>query len=477
MKISIIIPNLNFLLRKRRFKSRSPFQRSEYLKFIEWLWVKSPKKLKQKIIQIIERKKVEEFIYILRNFQLRYIIRLIYLLGYGSIYVIGTIAEWIWAIITFPFILFYRIMSSRPMAFILNMLLIAAIVGVLFFYDEYSNTKILVDNAVMKLGGEEKLFCHEEDTIKRLKASVVRIVGGEGEGSGFVYLAENGVSYILTNFHVIEYEVSPKVVVGKDDFRKAEIVAANKQYDVAILKVNGELYPVQWGDVSYLHAGEVLLSVGYPLGSNLTGEATFTKGSYNGMRHEAKNDMDYIHTDSTIISGMSGGVMTDVCGRVVGMNTLGGAGIGLAIPSDKLRAILTTFSDSEDQLQDIQIIEFKPDESAVEAVRAFYNYIRIGKYEKAFELVSPELLADRTLDEMTEGYSSTLQTNIVSIVEDPDKEDTVRVKLHAIDLNGDNFIHTYYEGDWIVEKKDEKFILQSATITIVPEPGWLWFYD
>ncbi len=477
MKISISFTIPDIFSPRKKFISRRPFQKSFVEKWIDRLWNMTPVRMKKTIITILSRKKVAEFVHLTMNFKSKHLLKWVYLLGYGIVYIIGTVAEWIWAIITFPLILFYRIFSSRVMSFFINITFIVLLLLGSWFYEDYAYTKVVLENAVAKLGGPEKLFCNEEDTITKLKESVVRIVGGEGEGSGFVYLSENGKSYILTNFHVIEYEVSPKVIIGRDNFRNAEIVAADKAMDIAVLRIEGERYPVEWGETSYLHMGEVLLSVGYALGSELTGEATFTRGSYNGVRNKSDTGLNYIHTNATIIGGMSGGVTTDVCGRVMGMNTYGSSDVGLAITAETLIEALNMFSDAEEPVKDIEIIEFKPEESPEEAVKAFYNYIRLGKYEKAYELVSPELMQGKTLDEVTEGYSSTLQTSIVSVMTDPDDPMIVYVKLHAVDLDGENFIDSYYEGSWKVEEIDGKYLLRSGNIQEVEYPDWTWFFS
>ncbi len=66
---------------------------------------------------------------------------------------------------------------------------------------------VIVEN---KLGGKEVLACNEKDTINKVRQSVVRVVGGYAEGSGFAVKP----NVILTNFHVIEFEPSPKIILG-----------------------------------------------------------------------------------------------------------------------------------------------------------------------------------------------------------------------------------------------------------------------
>jgi len=66
-----------------------------------------------------------------------------------------------------------------------------------------------------KLAVKPELNCNEKEQIKKIKESVVRVVGGEGEGSGFA-IEPDGL--ILTNYHVIEFEPSPKIIFTDNTF-------------------------------------------------------------------------------------------------------------------------------------------------------------------------------------------------------------------------------------------------------------------
>ena len=48
-----------------------------------------------------------------------------------------------------------------------------------------------------KFGGDRNLKCSESETVKKVRNSIVRVIGGEAEGSGFVI---NDDGYVLTNF-------------------------------------------------------------------------------------------------------------------------------------------------------------------------------------------------------------------------------------------------------------------------------------
>src|SRR5207248_6540081 len=84
-------------------------------------------------------------------------------------------------------------------------------------------------------------------------------------GSGFI-IHEDG--YIVTNNHVIER--AREVEVALSDGRKfqANLVAADRDADLAILKIAAEkqLPRLELGDSSDLMIGEPVIAVGNPLG-------------------------------------------------------------------------------------------------------------------------------------------------------------------------------------------------------------------
>src|SRR3990170_901638 len=84
---------------------------------------------------------------------------------------------------------------------------------------------------VERFGGYKKFLCSEWLTTRNLQGSVVRVVGGYSEGSGF-FVAPNQV---LTSFHVIDGEPSPKVIFPSGNFTTPENITANKDADLALL--------------------------------------------------------------------------------------------------------------------------------------------------------------------------------------------------------------------------------------------------
>ena len=62
---------------------------------------------------------------------------------------------------------------------------------------------------------------------------------------------------------------------------------------------------------------------------------------------------------------------------------------------------------------------FEPNKNALEAVRAFYNYIKARRLEKAFELLSDNFVRGYSFEQWARGYRPVLDTNIVIIKPDP----------------------------------------------------------
>lgn len=325
-----------------------------------------------------------------------------------------------------------------------------------------------------KLGGSEKLVCNQKEVIERVKKSVVRIVGGEAEGSGFA-IQKDG--YILTNFHVIEFEPSPKVIFPDNTFETAEVLMADKNADLAILKIERNLPVLTWGESSLLNPAEDLLAIGFPLGGELIGEASVSKGSLSGRRISKDIGVEFIQTDITLNPGLSGGPMVNVCGDVEGINTAGLAGLGLAISADSIKQKWLEMSTAEDSLKDIEKVVFDDTESAEFAVATFYNYLKVRKLDKAFEILSDNYKRGYRYETWRKGYESLLDTTIISIKEDDEKPDRINVKLSTKDMVDDEIVYKYFEGYWDVKNIDGKWRLWEANIKEIEDPGYGWYYD
>jgi len=357
-----------------------------------------------------------------------------------------------------------------------GVLIIVAGLVFFIFYQENQINKLnnRFSRIEEKLGGEKKIGCNEKDTIEKVRQSVVRIVGGEAEGSGFA-IKSGGL--ILTNFHVIEFEPSPKVVLPDNSFDTAEILMADKNADLAIIKINKELPVISWGDPKELNPAEELLAIGFPLGGQLSGEASVNKGSLSGRRRSKDVGVEYLQTDTTLTPGVSGGPMVNICGEVMGINTAGLSGLGLAISADSIKQKWLEMSTSKDSLKDIKRISFDDTTSADFAVATFYNYLKVRKLEKAFELLSDNFKKGHGFDYWKQGYESLLDTTVIKIEENKDKNDRVRIKLSTKDMVNDEIVYKYFEGYWDVKNIDGKWRLWEPKIKEVKKPTYLWFYE
>lgn len=359
----------------------------------------------------------------------------------------------------------FRVITALGIIFILIYL-----VNIKFDLDKTSKRLQTIET---KMGGAQKLACREKESIDKIRKSVVRVVGGEGEGSGYSI----GKGLILTNFHVIEFEPSPKIIFLDNSFETAEIIMANKNADLAILKIQKDLPIISWGDPTKLVPGEELLMMGYPFGGELSGEATLQKGYLSANRYSKDAGISYIQTDATLNPGMSGGPMFNICGEVVGINTLGTSGMGLAISSDSIKQKWLEMSSSKDSLNDIKKITFDDTSSAEFAVATFYNYLKVRKLEKAFDILSDNFKQGHGFDYWKQGYASLLDTSVIKIEPDKTNENKINVKLSTKDMIDGEIVYKYFEGYWDVKKIKDKWKLWSPNIKEIENPGWDWFYD
>jgi hypothetical protein len=327
-----------------------------------------------------------------------------------------------------------------------------------------------------KLGGSDKILCNGKDAVERMRRSVVRIVGGESEGSGFA-IQKGG--FILTNFHVIASESDPKVVLSDNTFETGEVIMADKDADLAVIKIKKDLPVVSFTRLSEIYPAEELLAMGYPLGGGLPGESFVIRGSFSRCIEDKENNVRYIMTDMTMVSGISGGPMMNICGGVVGVNTSGLllGGMGIAISADSIIEKFRQMSAAEDPLKDVKKTVFEPNKNALEAVRAFYNYLKARQLKKAFKLLSDNFTAGFTFEQWRRGYREMLDTTIVIIRPDKRIANRICIKLSSKDLVEDEIIYKYFEGYWDVRQVNGKWLLWNPQMEEVKDPEKSWFLD
>ncbi|MBX3577807.1 MAG: Do family serine endopeptidase [Rhizobiaceae bacterium] len=165
-------------------------------------------------------------------------------------------------------------------------------------------------------------------------------------GSG-VLVDASGI--VVTNFHVIRDADEMKVATPDGREFESRLMLKDEQLDLAILKIDsGEPFPVvPLGDSDALQIGDLVLAIGNPFG---VGQTT-TSGIVSALArsHLGIADFGYfIQTDAAINPGNSGGALINMRGELVGINTSiysssgGSIGIGFAIPSNIVRAVVAS---------------------------------------------------------------------------------------------------------------------------------------
>jgi hypothetical protein len=181
----------------------------------------------------------------------------------------------------------------------------------------------------------------------------------------------------------------------------------------------------------------------------------------------------------TMVSGVSGGPMVNMCGEVVGINTAGlsPGGIGIAVSTDSIFEKCRQMSESKEPLKDVKKTVFEPNKNALEAVRCFYNYLKAREMEKAFSLLYDTFVMGYSIEHWLKGYEPMMDTSVIMIKRDKQIADRIQVKLSTKDLVDDEIVYKYFEGYWDVRKIDGKWLLWEPRIKQVEDPEEEWFSD
>ncbi|UPW00232.1 trypsin-like peptidase domain-containing protein [Halorussus gelatinilyticus] len=173
--------------------------------------------------------------------------------------------------------------------------------------------------------------------------SVVQIQTAQGSGSGFVFDAGNGSSFVVTNQHVVNQTSSVGVRFARGETRSGSVVGTSRLADLAVVRVDDTPEYVEALPVadSAPNPGDRVAAIGSPFGL----ETTITSGIVSGVNRTSPVGFplpNSVQTDAPINPGNSGGPLV-ACdtGSVVGVNQAGGGdNIGFAIGASLVEQIV-----------------------------------------------------------------------------------------------------------------------------------------
>lgn len=173
------------------------------------------------------------------------------------------------------------------------------------------------------------------------------------EGSGVVYMKSNGKGYIVTNNHVISGSDAVQVQLANGKTVSTKVVGKDSTTDLAVLSIDAKYVTqtAEFGDSKSLQAGQTVIAVGSPLGSEYA--STVTQGIVSApartIETSSGHQQTVVQTDAAINPGNSGGALVNSAGQVIGINSMKLAqssdgtsveGMGFAIPSNEVVTIV-----------------------------------------------------------------------------------------------------------------------------------------
>ncbi|MEZ4381432.1 MAG: trypsin-like peptidase domain-containing protein [Nannocystaceae bacterium] len=197
------------------------------------------------------------------------------------------------------------------------------------------------------------------DAVASTRDSVVTLRGAGGLLGAGVIVDPSGL--VLTNFHVVAPQLRGGHNLGDDQAAlvvrfangrelPGTLLIGDREQDIAVLRLQPadtaeSFRAVRLGRSADLEVGESVFVVGTPLGL----EHSVSSGIVAALDRShilANHRLSLIQIDASINFGSSGGPLFNLEGELVGITTAmaeRAQGIGFAIPSDHIRALLRAF--------------------------------------------------------------------------------------------------------------------------------------
>jgi S1-C subfamily serine protease len=202
------------------------------------------------------------------------------------------------------------------------------------FRKTVQNAKAKVFPAVVYIKCLREEFAGGRKTTQEVLGSGVIIDGIKGE--------------VLTNWHVIDKAREIRCLLSDGRYFNAKKIGDDKDTDLALIQLQGipkspkglsALPAAGFGESLKLKEGDFVMAMGAPFGLN----RSVSIGIISCTRRYLSNSSEYslwLQTDASINPGNSGGPLVDTDGKIIGINTRGGANMGFATPSHNILSIL-----------------------------------------------------------------------------------------------------------------------------------------
>jgi serine protease Do len=168
-------------------------------------------------------------------------------------------------------------------------------------------------------------------------------------GSAWIY---DVYGHIVTNGHVVDSAERINVQLHNGKIVQAQLIGLDLKTDIAVLRIEADdLTPAQ-RSIDIPTQGDMVFAFGSPFDFRFSMSAGIVSGIGRSAGLSEVDYENFIQVDAAINPGNSGGPLTDIYGRVIGMNTaiatgrgstLGQGqfgGIGLAIPMDIIEFVV-----------------------------------------------------------------------------------------------------------------------------------------
>jgi serine protease Do len=164
-------------------------------------------------------------------------------------------------------------------------------------------------------------------------------------GTGFIIHPRG---YALTSEHVIHNAKTIYVKLDSGETKQADVVWSDQKRDLALIQVKGigPLPVLPLGSSVETQVGEIVLSIGNPLGLENTVTTGIISAKNRPVKISGRKYEDIIQTDAAINPGNSGGPLINLNGEAIGMNAFiirDNHGLGFAIGIDSIKPFIRKF--------------------------------------------------------------------------------------------------------------------------------------